>query len=64
MSNNGQQAAILGARCREAKTVHQIGRAYGPRNIGTQTIVQKILPGSTELVDQVKKPFKETGKTV
>lgn len=62
LSNDGQQAAILGAVA-GAKHVHQLAEAYGATVIlHTDHCAKKLLPWIDGLLDASEKHFKETGK--
>ncbi|MCM4170166.1 class II fructose-bisphosphate aldolase [Arenibacter sp. TNZ] len=62
LSNEGQQAAILGAVA-GAKHVHQLAEAYGATVIlHTDHCAKKLLPWIDGLLDASEKHFKETGK--
>ncbi|MEZ4968855.1 MAG: class II fructose-bisphosphate aldolase [Flavobacteriaceae bacterium] len=62
LSNNGQQAAILGAVA-GAKHVHQLAEAYGATVIlHTDHCAKKLLPWIDGLLDASEKHFAETGK--
>ena len=62
LSNDGQQAAILGAVA-GAKHVHQLAEAYGATVIlHTGHCAKKLLPWIDGLLDASEKHFKETGK--
>lgn len=62
LSNDGQQAAILGAVA-GAKHVHQLAEAYGATVIlHTDHCAKKLLPWIDGLLDASEKHFEETGK--
>ena len=62
LSNDGQQAAILGAVA-GAKHVHQLAEAYGATVIlHTDHCAKKLLPWIDGLLDASEKHFAETGK--
>ena len=62
LSNDGQQAAILGAVA-GAKHVHQLAEAYGATVIlHTDHCAKKLLPWIDGLLDASEKHSKETGK--
>lgn len=62
LSNEGQQAAILGAVA-GAKHVHELAEAYGATVIlHTDHCAKKLLPWIDGLLDASEKHFKETGK--
>ncbi|NNG08618.1 MAG: class II fructose-bisphosphate aldolase [Arenibacter sp.] len=62
LSNEGQQAAILGATA-GAKHVHQLAEAYGASVIlHTDHCAKKLLPWIDGLLDASEKHFAETGK--
>ena len=62
LSNDGQNAAILGA-ISGAKHVHLIAEAYGvPVIMHTDHAAKKLLPWIDGLLDAGEKHFKETGK--
>ena len=62
LSNEGQQAAILGATA-GAKHVHQLAEAYGASVIlHTDHCAKKLLPWVDGLLDASEKHFAETGK--
>ncbi|RAJ15430.1 class II fructose-bisphosphate aldolase [Arenibacter echinorum] len=62
LSNDGQQAAILGAVA-GAKHIHQLAEAYGATVIlHTDHCAKKLLPWIDGLLDASEKHFKETGK--
>ena len=62
LSNDGQQAAILGAVA-GAKHVHQLAEAYGATVIlHTDHCAKKLLPWIDGLLDASEKHFQETGK--
>tara|TARA_R110000868_G_scaffold1635_5_gene13083 strand:+ start:2581 stop:3648 length:1068 start_codon:yes stop_codon:yes gene_type:complete len=64
LSNDGQQAAILGAVA-GAKHVHQLAEAYGATVIlHTDHCAKKLLPWIDGLLDASEKHFKETGKSL
>lgn len=62
LSNDGQQAAILGAVA-GAKHIHQLAEAYGVTVIlHTDHCAKKLLPWIDGLLDASEKHFVETGK--
>lgn len=62
LSNDGQQAAILGAVA-GAKHIHQLAEAYGATVIlHTDHCAKKLLPWIDGLLDASEKHFAETGK--
>jgi len=62
LSNEGQQAAILGAVA-GAKHIHQLAEAYGATVIlHTDHCAKKLLPWIDGLLDASEKYFSETGK--
>ena|SRR5690606_22453083 len=62
LSNEGQQAAILGAVA-GAKHIHQLAEAYGATVIlHTDHCAKKLLPWIDGLLDASEKHFAETGK--
>lgn len=62
MSNEGQQAAILGGVA-GAKHIHQLAEAYGATVIlHTDHCAKKLLPWLDGLLDASEKHFAETGK--
>lgn len=62
LSNDGQQAAILGAVA-GAKHVHQLAEAYGATVIlHTDHCAKKLLPWIDGLLDASEKHYAETGK--
>ncbi|MDC6349950.1 class II fructose-bisphosphate aldolase [Zeaxanthinibacter sp. PT1] len=64
LSNDGQQAAILGAVA-GAKHIHQLAEAYGATVIlHTDHCAKKLLPWIDGLLDASEKHFKETGKSL
>ena len=64
LSNDGQQAAILGAVA-GAKHVHQLAEAYGATVIlHTDHCAKKLLPWIDGLLDASEKHFAETGKSL
>ena len=64
LSNEGQQAAILGAVA-GAKHIHQLAEAYGATVIlHTDHCAKKLLPWIDGLLDASEKHFKETGKSL
>ena len=64
LSNEGQQAAILGAIA-GAKHVHQLAEAYGATVIlHTDHCAKKLLPWIDGLLDASEKHFAETGKSL
>ena len=64
LSNDGQQAAILGAVA-GAKHVHQLAEAYGATVIlHTDHCAKKLLPWIDGLLDASEKHYKETGKSL
>ncbi len=64
LSNDGQQAAILGAVA-GAKHVHQLAEAYGATVIlHTDHCAKKLLPWIDGLLDASEKHYTETGKSL
>ncbi|MCM4165058.1 MULTISPECIES: class II fructose-bisphosphate aldolase [unclassified Arenibacter] len=64
LSNDGQQAAILGAVA-GAKHIHQLAEAYGATVIlHTDHCAKKLLPWIDGLLDASEKHFAETGKSL
>ena len=64
LSNENQQAAILGAVA-GAKHVHQLAEAYGATVIlHTDHCAQKLLPWIDGLLDASEQHYKETGKSL
>ncbi|WP_421807864.1 class II fructose-bisphosphate aldolase [Flagellimonas sp.] len=64
LSNENQQAAILGAVA-GAKHVHQLAEAYGATVIlHTDHCAKKLLPWIDGLLDASEKHYKETGKSL
>lgn len=62
LSNDGQQASILGA-ISGAKHVHLLAQAYGvPVVLHTDHAAKKLLPWIDGLLDAGEKHFRETGK--
>ena len=62
LSNEGQQAAILGA-ISGAEHVHRLAEAYGvPVILHTDHCAKKLLPWIDGLLDASEKRFAETGK--
>ncbi|MHA7863794.1 class II fructose-bisphosphate aldolase [Flagellimonas marinaquae] len=64
LSNENQQAAILGAVA-GAKHIHQLAEAYGATVIlHTDHCAKKLLPWIDGLLDASEKHYKETGKSL